>query len=229
MSASPAIKDSRRRRVFVVDDHPLVREWLINLIQRRGDLEVCGEAEDAATARAAMARARPDIVIVDLSLKNGSGLDLIKDLRVQHPAVRILVLSMHEDASYAERALRAGARGYVMKRESTGQIIEAIHEVLRGGVYASPKLLAGLAERIVDDPARKSGTRSPADLLSDRELEVFRLLGGGLETRRVAGQLNLSIKTVQCYAARIKEKLGLNNASELMREAVRWADAERRH
>jgi DNA-binding NarL/FixJ family response regulator len=167
-----------------------------------------------------MAGTLPHVVIVDLSLKGGSGLDLIKDLRVQHPSVRILVLAMHEDASYAERALRAGARGYVMKRESTGQIIDAIYEVLRGKIYASHNLLARLAERIVDDSSRKSAP--VADLLSDRELEVFRLLGSGLETRKVAERMKLSIKTVQCYAARVKEKLDLDNASELMREAVKW-------
>jgi DNA-binding NarL/FixJ family response regulator len=225
MSSSPAKKSLRRHRVFVVDDHPLVREWLISLIQRRADLEVCGEAENAATALSSIARTRPDVAIVDLSLKGGSGLELIKDLKARHPSIRILVLSMHEDISYAERALRAGARGYVMKRESTGQIIDAIHEVLRGKIYASHKLLAGLAERIVADGSGKSGPA--AELLSDRELEVFRLLGGGLETRRIAERMKLSIKTVQCYAARIKEKLHLDNASELIREAVRWADAEK--
>jgi DNA-binding NarL/FixJ family response regulator len=219
------VSQKKSQRVFVVDDHPLVREWLINLIKRRPDLEVCGQAEDAATALASMASTLPHLVIVDLSLKGGSGLDLIKDLRVQHPSVRILVLSMHEDASYAERALRAGARGYVMKRESTGQIIDAIYEVLRGKIYASHNLLARLAERMVDDASGKSAP--VADLLSDRELEVFRLLGGGLETRQVAERMKLSIKTVQCYAARVKEKLDLDNASELMREAVKWVETER--
>ncbi|HTB79633.1 MAG TPA: response regulator transcription factor [Opitutaceae bacterium] len=208
----------------MVDDHPLVREWLVSLIRRRPDLEVCGQAEDTATALSSIAATRPGVAIVDLSLKGGSGLELIKDLRAQHPAVRILVLSMHEDTSYAERALRAGARGYVMKREATGLIIEAIYEVLRGKIYANEKLLATLAESIIEGSSGKSG--SPADLLSDRELEVFRLLGGGLETRQIAERMKLSIKTVQCYAARIKEKLHLDNASKLMREAVRWVEAE---
>ncbi len=224
MSSLTPKKSSQRHRVFVVDDHPLVREWLVSLIRRRPDLEVCGQAEDAATALSSIAATRPGVAIVDLSLKGGSGLELIKDLRAQHPAVRILVLSMHEDASYAERALRAGARGYVMKREATGQIIEAIYQVLSGKVYANEKLLARLAESIIEGSPGKSG--SPADLLSDRELEVFRLLGGGLETRQVAERMKLSIKTVQCYAARIKEKLHLDNASKLMREAVRWVEAE---
>jgi DNA-binding NarL/FixJ family response regulator len=225
MNSAPAKKTPRPYRVFVVDDHPLVREWLVSLIGRRPDLEVCGQAEDTVTALSSIAATRPGVVIVDLSLKGGSGLELIKDLRVQHPAVRILVLSMHEDTSYAERALRAGARGYVMKREATGRIIEAIYEVLRGKIYASDKLLARLAESIADGSSAGSG--SPADVLSDRELEVFRLLGGGLETRQVAGQMKLSIKTVQCYAARIKEKLHLDNASKLMREAVRWVETEK--
>jgi DNA-binding NarL/FixJ family response regulator len=224
MNSSASKKKSQR--VFVVDDHPLVREWLVSLIKRRPDLEVCGQAEDAATALASMASTLPHVVIVDLSLKGGSGLDLIKNLRVQHPAVRILVLTMHEDASYAERALRAGARGYVMKREATGRIVEAIYQVLRGEIYASAKLLARLAESIVDGSSGKSGP--PSDLLSNREVEVFRLLGGGLETRQVAERMKLSIKTVQCYAARVKEKLHLDNASELMREAVKWVEAEKR-
>jgi DNA-binding NarL/FixJ family response regulator len=227
MSLSPVNHRPRRHRIAVVDDHPLVREMLLNLIGRRADLEVCGEAEDAASAMTVMARGRPDVVIVDLSLKSVSGLELIKDIRAQHPAVRILVLSMHEDPSYAERALRAGARGYVMKRESTGQIIEAIYAVLRGEIYASRKLMAGLTERMVGEAAGSSTSRLPPDLLSDRELEVFRLLGTGLETRQVAEQMKLSIKTVQCYSARIKEKLGVNNASQLMREAVQWACAEK--
>jgi DNA-binding NarL/FixJ family response regulator len=226
MNSLASKKNPQRHRVFVVDDHPLVREWLVNLIKRRANLEVCGQAEDAATALASIASTLPHVVIVDLSLKGGSGLDLIKDLRVQHPAVRILVLTMHEDASYAERAFRAGARGYVMKREATGRIIEAIYQVLRGEIYASEKLLARLAESIVDGSSGKSGSAS--DLLSNRELEVFRLLGAGLETRQVAERMKLSIKTIQCYAARVKEKLRLDNASELMREAVKWVEAEKR-
>lgn len=225
MNSQASQKNSQRHRVFVVDDHPLVREWLVNLIKRRPDLEVCGEAEDAAMALSSIAATRPGVAIVDLSLTCGSGLELIKDLKTQYPAVRVLVLSMHEDTDYAERALRAGARGYVMKREATGRIIEAIYQVLRGEIYASEKLLARLAESIVGGSSGESG--SPADLLSDRELEVFRLLGAGLETRQVAERMKLSIKTVQCYASRIKEKLNLDNASKLMREAVKWVETKK--
>jgi DNA-binding NarL/FixJ family response regulator len=225
VNPSSARKVSRRHRVFIVDDHPLVRESLTILIQRRPDLEVCGEAEDAGTALPSILRRLPDVAIVDLTLKGTSGLDLIKELRARHASIRILVLSMHEGAEYAERAFRAGARGYVMKRESTGQVIDAIYEVLRGNVYVSQKLVTGLGERAVD---RASGRRlSVAELLSDRELEVFRLLGAGVETRQIAERMKLSMKTVQCYAARVKEKLNLDNATELMREAVRWTDVEK--
>ncbi len=212
-------------RIFIVDDHPLVREWLAALLQQQPDFMVCGQAEDAATALAAMAKAKPDVAIVDLSLKTGSGLDLIKDLRAMHPHVAVIVLSMHEEMFYAERALRAGALGYVMKRESTGQIIDAIRQVLAGRVYANPEVLGRLAERLV---GRTSVPRGTVEGLSDRELEVFRRLGRGEPTRQIASELHLSIKTVQAYNARIKEKLGLPSGAQLVREAVRWVEQENR-
>jgi DNA-binding NarL/FixJ family response regulator len=224
---SPTVANpvGRRRRVLVVDDHPLVRESLITLIQRRPDLEVSGEAPDAATALGLIEKKIPHLAIVDLSLPGLSGFELIQELRARCAAVQILVLSMHDGVEQVERAFRAGARGYVLKRESTGQIIDAIYALLRGKTYVSPSLLAGLGESMVDRASGKSG--SAAELLSAREMEVFRLLGGGVETKRIAERMNLSIKTVQCYAARVKEKLQLNNASELMREAVRWVDGEK--
>ena len=216
-----------RKRVFIVDDHTLVREWLVTLLRQENDLEVCGQADAAPSALAAMTAAPPDIVIVDLSLKSGSGLDLIKDLRLSCPATLIVVLSMHEEVYFVERAFRAGARGYVTKRESTHSIIEALRTVLAGKVYANPALLAQLTERMVgQSPAKQAGH---IESLSDRELDVFRRLGEGQSTRKVATVLNLNMKTVQAYCARIKGKLGLANGSELVREAVRWVETQRRN
>ncbi|HSY53389.1 MAG TPA: response regulator transcription factor [Opitutaceae bacterium] len=214
-------------RIFIVDDHPLVREWLANLLRQQPDLEVNGQAEDAASGLAAMIADPPDVAIVDLSLKTSSGLDLIKDLTEHLPGIQIIVLSMHEEIFYAERALRAGARGYVMKRESTDHMIEAIRTVQAGRIYANAQLLARLAERMVGHTA----AASPGDVetLSDRELDVFRRLGEGQTTRRIAEELHLSIKTVQAYCARIKEKLRLANGAELVREAVRWTEQKNRH
>jgi len=203
-------------RIFLVDDHPLVREWLRNLIDQQPSLAVCGEASDAPGALSAIESLRPDLAVVDISLASGSGLELVKDIRHCVPSTAVVVLSMHDEALYAGRALRAGARGYVMKSETTGKIIAAIQHVLEGKLYASEEFKASILERGVG-----FGPRNPIEALSDRELEIFRLLGRGIETRRIAESLHLSIKTVQAYCARIKDKLGLANASELLREAVR--------
>jgi len=213
-------------RIFIVDDHPLVREWLAALLRQQPDLEVSGQAEDASSGLAAMIANPPDVAIVDLSLKASSGLDLIKDLVEHLPGTQVIVLSMHEEIFYAERALRAGARGYVTKRESTDRMVEAIRMVQGGHIYANAQLLARLAERMVGHTA----TTSPGDVetLSDRELDVFRRLGEGQATRRIAEELHLSIKTVQAYCARIKEKLQLASGVELVREAVRWTEQKNR-
>ncbi len=216
----------RRSRVFLVDDHPLVREWLAALLREQPDFEVVGEAADAESGLTAMLNDPPDIAIVDLSLKASSGLDLIKALTIELPTVSIIVLSMHEELSYAERALRAGARGYVTKRESTERIVEAIREVLAGRVYATPDLLVRLAERMVGRSG--SGVAGTPDMLSDRERDVFGRLGDGLTTRQISQELHVSIKTVQAYCARIKEKLALANGAELVREAVRWTEQQHR-
>jgi len=209
-------------RIFLVDDHPLVREWLGQLLSSEPGFEVIGQAEDAAPGLAAMTANVPDIAIVDLSLRNGSGLDLIKELREKLPTVQVIVLSMHEELAHVERALRAGAAGYVMKRESTTRIVEAIRAVRAGRVYANPEVLARLAERMVG--RRQGGAAGTVDTLSDRELEVFRRMGEGHATKRIASDLGVSMKTVQEYQARIKEKLGLADATELMRAAVRWTE-----
>jgi DNA-binding NarL/FixJ family response regulator len=214
-----------KQRIFIVDDHTLVREWLSNLLRQVPDFEVCGQADSAPAALAGMNAAPPAIAIVDLALKGGSGLDLIKDLRRTCPATQIVVLSMHEEIYYVERAFRAGARGYVTKRDSTHRIVEALRAVLAGQVYATADVLAQLTERMVGhSPTRQPGK---VELLSDREMEVFRRLGEGEGTRKIATEMSLSIKTVQAYSARIKEKLGLANVSELIREAVRWVETTR--
>ncbi len=224
LKAQPALAiRTSKKRIFLVDDHPLVREWLTQLINQQQDLAVCGEAEGAAAALAGIAAERVDLAVVDLSLKDSAGLELIKSLQRREPAVPVLVLSMHDEGLYAERALRAGARGYVNKRESAQKVVGAIRRVLEGKLYIGEKaaeILAGQTQRgaALDRPA--------IERLSDRELEVFQKLGQGIGTRQIAKDFHVSIKTVQAYCARIKEKLNVGSATELLREAVRWHDAQ---
>ena len=219
MSARPVT------RVFIVDDHPLVREWLGNLLRLEPDLDVVGSAGDPAVALKAMLEEPPNVAVVDLSLQKGSGLDLIKDLRATLPDVRIVVLSMHEETTDIERAFRAGATAYVMKRESTAQIVPAIRQATAGHIFANPEVLAELAGRLMTRPPR--ARIDAIEQLSDRELEVFRRLGAGRSTREIAEALGVSLKTVQTYCARIKEKLGVSDAAELTRVAFHWH--ERHH
>lgn len=210
-----------KKRIFLVDDHPLVCEWLTNLIQQQPDLMVCGETENAPSALSGVAPAKADLVIVDINLKNSSGIELIKSLKELHPDIPVLVLSMHDESLYADRAFRAGAKGYVNKRESAQKMVEAIRRVLDGKLYVSEKSAEILATQAVRG---RTMNRSAVETLSDRELEVFERLGQGIGTRQIAEGFGVSVKTVQAYCARIKEKLNLNNATELMREAVRWQD-----
>lgn len=221
---SPAA--SNKRPVFLVDDHPLVREWLSNLINQTADLMVCGESENAPQALAAIQTLKPGVAVVDLSLSNSSGMDLIKNLKEMCPDVAVLVLSMHDESLYAERALRAGARGYVMKKESTQKVLEAIRQILQGKLFISPDVAASIAEHALQG-RRPAGEPSVAQL-SDRELEVFEMLGRGMGTRQIGEMLHVSVKTVQAYCMRIKEKLNLANATDLLREAFRWNDAKNR-
>ncbi len=211
--------DQPKRTVFLVDDHPLVREWLTNLINQQPDLAVCGETESAPRALQAIAAARPEVAIVDISLKDSSGIELIKSLKLSHPDVAVLVLSMHDESLYAERALRAGAKGYIMKRETTRKVIEGIRQILDGKVFVSDAVKEALALRLVEN--KTQAPRTPVEQLSDRELEVFEMLGQGLGTRQIADSLCVSIKTVQAYCARAKEKLNVRSATELLREAIR--------
>jgi|HubBroStandDraft_1064217.scaffolds.fasta_scaffold154587_2 DNA-binding NarL/FixJ family response regulator len=215
-----------RRQIYVVDDHALVREGLARLIDQEPDLCVCAEAADAGQAFDGIVRTRPDAVIVDLSLKGDSGLDLIKRLQSLPAPPPVLVLSMHDEAFYAERSLRAGALGYVMKRETSGKVIDALRRILTGQLYVSAPIAAQAAEKFLR--TRSVSSSSPLDSLTDREIEVFRLIGQGMENRRIAEELHLSLKTVQTHCAHIKEKLGFENATVLMREAVRWVESQSR-
>jgi DNA-binding NarL/FixJ family response regulator len=208
-----------KRSVFIVDDHPLVREGLTNLVNSQSDLIVCGEAKDSAEAMAGITKARPDVAIIDISLTNESGLELIKHLVRQFPRVALIVLSMHDEALYAERALRAGARGYVMKHETSKSVLASIRQVLAGGVYVSERIVNRMALRLT---SRRSVASSPVERLSDRELEIFRLLGQGRSPSEIAGDLKLSLKTVQAYCARAKEKFGVTSLTELLRAAIEW-------
>jgi DNA-binding NarL/FixJ family response regulator len=223
MNPSSSRRVARKSRVFIVDDHPLVREGLANLINEQDDLVVCGEAEDSAEAIVELATARADVALIDISLKNESGLELVKNLKVQFPSVALIVLSMHDEALYAERALRAGARGYVMKRETTKSVLASIRQVLRGGIYVSERVVNRITAR--SGSSRKAAASSPVERLSDRELEIFRLLGEGRSPSQIASDLNLSLKTVQAYCARAKEKFGVTSLTELLRAALRWEDA----
>ncbi len=221
-SLFPGIPHPMKRKVFLVDDHPLVREWLGNLINRQADLEVCGEAESAPEARERIEAAGPDIAVIDITLEKGSGLELIKDLRVLIPEMAIVVLSMHDESLYAERAMRAGARGYLVKKETTKNILLVIREVLEGRLYVSGRFAESIVEGFIEGNKPAGST---VEGLSDRELEVFRMIGRGMKTREIAESLHISMKTVQVYCARIKEKLHLAGATQLLREAMRWHEA----
>jgi len=214
---------ARKRRVFIVDDHPLVREGLTNLINSQSDLMVCGEAKDSSEAVDAITKEPPDVAIIDISLTNESGLELIKNLAKQFPQVAVVVLSMHDETLYAERALRAGARGYVMKHETSKSVLASIRRVIEGDIYVSERIVNRMALRL--SSARRRAASSPVERLSDRELEIFRLLGQGRTPSEIARDLNLSLKTVQAYCARAKEKFGVTSLTELLRAAIRWDDA----
>lgn len=217
-------KPPAKHHIVIVDDHPIVRQGLAQLIDQEDDLHICGQAEDTPTAMRAIRELNPDLVIVDVSLRAGSGIDLIKDIKAQFPSLPVLTLSMHDEALYAERALRAGAKGYIMKQEATDEVVTAIRRVLAGTVYVSEGMTAKMVGRITGGPGEK-GT-SPVDRLSNRELEVFRLIGEGYGTREMAEKLYLSVKTIETYRAHIKEKLDLQDANELLRAAIRWANAQ---
>jgi DNA-binding NarL/FixJ family response regulator len=210
----------KRKRVFVVDDHPLVREMLTDLVNRQPDLLMCGDAESAPEALEKIAACAPDAAIVDLSLRNSSGLGLIKDLVATHPHLAVLVLSTHDESIYAERVLRCGAKGYIMKQEATQKVIEGIHRVLEGKLYLSCNIAGGRA--VQSARAEPPGKRLPLAEFSDREIEIFELLGHGYGGAQIAGMLHVSTKTVHLYYGRMRERLKLGSLRELFREALLW-------
>lgn len=225
MSARSNSTGPRKHRILLVDDHAIVREGIAEIISTHHDLEVCGEAEAAGPAMDAVERLKPDLVVVDLSLQGGSGLDLIKNLKALHPLLPMIVLSMHDESLYAERALRAGALGYVMKREASTIVLDAIHTALNGRVFLSPKMRERMLQKVVGNSATPTAAPAMAQL-TDRELEVLELLGEGRTTRQIAQQLHLSISTVETHRAHLKEKLNLTSGSELIRAAVEWANRQ---
>jgi DNA-binding NarL/FixJ family response regulator len=214
-----------KKRVFVVDDHPIVRQGLAQMVDREADLMVCGEAEDASTVLQAIANVKPDILIVDISLNGPDGLELLKNLRTRYPVLPVLILSMHDESIYAERALRAGANGYIMKQEAAEKVLAAVRQILNHETYVSDRVASKILQRYIS--GSDSPKSSPLSDLSDRELEVFRLIGMGHSTRMIAEELHLSIKTVESYQAHIKDKLSLKNGRELVQHAIRWALSEK--
>jgi DNA-binding NarL/FixJ family response regulator len=214
-------KKNKPSRVLIVDDHPAVREALAIRIGRQRDLEVCGEAADMGEALRLVAETRPDIAVIDITLKTGDGIDLIKRIKDRNADVRILVWSMHSEALYAERALLAGALGYVNKDQATDRIVAALRRVLEGKVYLSEAMTEALLQRSVGG-ARETVPSTPLDVLADRELEVFRLIGAGVKTAEIATRLHLSIKTVETYRDRIRQKLNLADGAKLAHYATQW-------
>jgi DNA-binding NarL/FixJ family response regulator len=210
----------RNIRVFLVDDHPLVRQALKHAMRHERDMEVCGEAEDKDEALKGIASVEPDLAIVDLRLRNSDGLELVRDLRDRHPKVLSLVLSMQDESITAERAVRAGARGYISKQESPGKIIQAVRKVLGGEIYWSEKAAALVASKIAS-PSRPASSAA-VDYLSERELQVFEHIGQGHNTNQIADSLHIDVSTVETYRSRIKEKLNLKSGSELLQTAIRW-------
>jgi DNA-binding NarL/FixJ family response regulator len=223
MTARPPDASRRKIRVLVVDDHPIVRQGLSQLINQEPDLMVCGQAEDARTALDAIDPSQPDILIVDVSLDGPDGIELLKTIRAKDARLPVLILSMHDESLYAERALRAGANGYIMKQEATERVLVAIRQILGGEVYVSERMAKKMVQQFIGGSGVSQ--RSFIDQLTDRELEVFRLIGQGHGTRQIAEELHLSVKTVESYYAHIKEKLFLKNGRELVQHAVQWIES----
>jgi DNA-binding NarL/FixJ family response regulator len=216
-ASQPAVR--KRHRIMLVDDHPVMREGLAQLINHESDLSVCGQYEAAAQAFAAIGALAPDLAIIDLSLKGSSGLELVKNIRASHPKLLILVLSMYDESLYAERVLRAGAAGYIMKQEASEKVLGAVRQVLGGGIYVSEKMGSKLMHQLIG--GKPVPAASSMERLSDRELEIFGLIGQGKGTRQIAEHLHLSVKTIESHRAHIKEKLHLKDANELVHTAIR--------
>jgi DNA-binding NarL/FixJ family response regulator len=213
------------KKIVIVDDHPVMRLGLTALIDAEPELTVCGEASTARSALSVIRKSQPDLVIVDLMLKGLSGLDVVKKMKTRHPEIPSLILSMHDESVYAERALRAGASGYVTKQQLDDTVLKAIRCVLDGGKYMSKAVQAKLAEKFLGGQTLQNN--SPLDALSDRELEVFRMIGEGRSTRQVAKRLSLSIKTIESHQEHIKQKLTLSSSTELVHRAIEWVESGR--
>lgn len=215
---------SLRKKLILVDDHPMTRAGMAQLINKQPDLEVCGEAGNPTEALDQIAKCGADLLVTDLTMPGRSGVEFIKDIAALHPALPILIVSMHDEFIYAERALRAGARGYIMKEAGGENLLAAIRQVLSGQVYVSPRMSAAILENVSGRKPR--GSHSPIEKLSDREFQVFQLIGQGLTTKAIAKQLGLSPKTVDVHREHIKEKLEIADAASLIRHAVRWVETQ---
>jgi len=217
---------TKKRTVFLVDDHPIVRQGLTLLINQEPDLTVCGQAEEMHSALQAIQSFHPDIMIVDISLNGPDGLELLKNIRAKHSGMPVLILSMHDESIYAERALRAGANGYIMKQEATEKVLVALRRILAGEIYVSDRVGNHMLQHYIRgaSPLPQSSVAE----LTDRELEVFRLIGEGHGTRQIAEELHLSVKTVESYQAHIKDKLSLRSARELVQHAIQWTVSEKK-
>lgn len=226
-SPIPALSGERpgalvRRRILLVDDHPFMRAGLAQLIDRQPDLVVCGEAGSPAEAMLSLSRLKPDLVLTDLTMPGRGGLEFIKDILAAEPHLPVLVVSMHDELVYAERVLRAGARGYIMKEAGGDNLLAAVRQVLNGDVHVSPQITSRILNALSD--ARPRGSSSPIQKLTDREFEIFQLIGNGRSTREIASQLHLSSKTIDVHRSHIKQKLGLKDVTALVRHAVRWVE-----
>lgn len=213
-----------KSKVLIVEDHEIFRLGIRELINHEPDLTVCGEAEDVDSARTLIRKLHPDMIIIDITLKKSNGMDLIKEITTHHKGIKMLVLSMHDELLYAERSLQAGAQGYIMKQETSRSIVKAIRHILAGNIYVSQEIMDNLLKRV--RTGQDSLEKSPVDNLSDRELEVLRMIGHGRSTGEIASGMNLSVSTISTYRERIKEKLHLKNAAELVRYAVHWVEKQ---
>jgi DNA-binding NarL/FixJ family response regulator len=215
-------KKNSKKKILIVDDHPMMREGLAQLISQEKDLEVCGQADTAHEALELTGKCSPDLVLADITLPDKNGVEFIKDAQVMHPGTNVLVISMHDESLYAERVLRAGGRGYIMKQEGGKKLMQAIRQVLEGRIYVSEKMSAAILEVF---SGGHSETASPVQQLTDREFEVFQLIGQGLNVKEIADRLHLSVKTAEVHRTNIKQKLKLRSVGELIRYAVRWIES----
>lgn len=213
-----------KKKVLIVDDHPITRQGLRMLVDQQADFAVCGEADNAAHAMELAAKLKPDIAIVDITLRTANGIELTKNLKAHSPALLILIVSMHDEELFAERALRAGAKGYLMKHEASDQVVNALRRISKGDIYVSERVQARMLSRMVS--SNSGEVVSPVESLSDREMEVFQLLGNGYSTRQIAERLNLSVKTIDSYREHLKLKLNLDSGADLIRYAIQWVKAQ---